>query len=162
MKCDRVIHNKNDYNISVMNGDVGVIKEVSPENIKVYFKAYDQIITFNTQIVDDKEEHQEPHVGNLDIGFACTIDKFQGSEALYTILYAPTDDVNAMFIDMNRLYTSFTRARIAFFGVGNIQQILVGTRKTVKYRHEKLSARLRILMGLPELPTNDTEIDFEP
>lgn len=160
-KNDRVVNNKNDYETNIMNGDCGIITFVSPDKIKVFYEAYNHTETYSTSINKDDMDYKEADVGRLDVAFATSIDKFQGSQAKFIILYCPTDAINKSFLDMNRLYTTFTRAMVAFFAVGNILQLLEGARKSPRYRHDKLAFRLRIAMGLPGIQEPIMDEDYE-
>jgi len=90
---DPVIMTKNDYKLNVMNGEEGIITSIN--NNKVSVKFNDQIINFND--------------GNiLDLAYALTIHKSQGSEYDYVILYVPYLYQN---VNKNLIYTAITRAK---------------------------------------------------
>jgi hypothetical protein len=148
---DRVVHNVNDYDNSIMNGDTGIIVYVSPEKIKVYFESYNYTTEFSCSINTENMEYKEPDVSRLDVGFSFSVEKSQGSQYPYVIFYCPTDPINKSFLDRNRLYTTITRTQTAFFCVGNINEVLQGARKEPKYRHDKLAVRMRRLMGLSDV-----------
>jgi exodeoxyribonuclease V alpha subunit len=145
---DRVTHNYNNYDTNIMNGDTGLICEVDKKFIKVKFSD-NSIHKFNTEIkntnYEDEKGDDEPDVGSLDISFAMTTHKLQGSENKYIICYFPTDDWNKGFLNLNFLYTAFTRARLGIYIVGDKDQILEGIRTLPRIRNDKLSDRLKEL-----------------
>jgi exodeoxyribonuclease V alpha subunit len=149
---DRVTHNKNDYNLNIMNGDTGIIIQCDPKFVKVKFTD-DAIFNFSTQIVNENtndgsqeivesDEKADPDVSHIDISFATTVHKMQGSENKYIIGWIPTDDKNKNFLDVNLLYTAFTRPRMGIYIVGDIAQISEGVRTRPKQRFDKLSERI--------------------
>ncbi|WP_231713874.1 SF1B family DNA helicase RecD2 [Desulfosarcina ovata] len=109
---DRVIHRRNNYDLGVFNGDIGEI--VAIDNA-----ALTCTVTFfpdNRQV-----EYQRDDIVELDLAYAITIHKSQGSEFEAVIIPVLTQHFKMLF--RNLLYTGLTRARKL--------AVLVGTRKAM-------------------------------
>ncbi|MCI5139212.1 MAG: recombinase RecD, partial [Candidatus Electrothrix sp. AR1] len=109
---DRVIHRRNNYDLGVFNGDIGTISGVNNEamTLRVCF------------LPDQREvEYQREQITELELAYAVTIHKSQGSEFEVVILPVLTQHFRMLF--RNLVYTGLTRARkLAVF---------VGTRKAL-------------------------------
>ena len=109
---DRVIHRKNNYELEVFNGDIGVIKDIDNEELtcEVAFFPDGRVV-----------HYERDDIPQLDLSYAITIHKSQGSEFEIVILPVLTQHFKMLF--RNLLYTGLTRARkLAVF---------VGTRKAL-------------------------------
>ena len=109
---DRVIHRKNNYDLGVFNGDIGIIKDIDNEELTC-------VISF---FPDNREvAYQKDDIMELDLAYAITIHKSQGSEFEAVIIPVLTQHFKMLF--RNLIYTGLTRARkLAVF---------VGTRKAL-------------------------------
>ncbi|OGR02174.1 MAG: recombinase RecD [Deltaproteobacteria bacterium RIFOXYD12_FULL_50_9] len=109
---DRVIHRRNNYDLGVFNGDIGMIKEIDNEELTC-------VIAFSP---DNREVfYQKDDIVELDLAYAITIHKSQGSEFEAVIIPVLTQHFKMLF--RNLIYTGLTRARkLAVF---------VGTRKAL-------------------------------
>ena len=109
---DRVIHRRNNYDLGVFNGDIGVIRAIDNEELTctVSFFPNDREILYKR---DDIPE--------LDLAYAITIHKSQGSEFESVIIPVLTQHFKMLF--RNLIYTALTRAK----GFA----VLVGTRKAL-------------------------------
>ena len=109
---DRVIHRRNNYDLGVFNGDIGRITEVNngAMTLRVCF------------LPDQREvEYQREQITELDLAYAITIHKSQGSEFEAVILPVMTQHFRMLF--RNLVYTGLTRAwKLAVF---------VGTRRAL-------------------------------
>ncbi|RJP93497.1 MAG: recombinase RecD [Desulfobacteraceae bacterium] len=109
---DRVIHRRNDYDLNVFNGDIGVIQKIDTEELTCvvsFFPDRREVLYRQTDIVE------------LDLAYAITIHKSQGSEFEAVIIPVLTQHFKMLF--RNLIYTGLTRARkLAVF---------VGTRKAL-------------------------------
>ncbi|NDH08671.1 MAG: recombinase RecD, partial [Gammaproteobacteria bacterium] len=109
---DRVIHKKNNYDLNVFNGDIGKIISIDNENLSctVLFAAEKR------EVLYQKEDIME-----LDLAYAITIHKSQGSEFAAVIMPVMTQHFKMLY--RNLVYTGLTRAKkLAVF---------VGTRKAI-------------------------------
>ncbi len=109
---DRVIHRRNNYELNVFNGDIGKIAAL--DNI-----ALNCTVEF---FPDGRRVHyQKDDIMELDLAYAITIHKSQGSEFAAVIIPVLTQHFKMLF--RNLLYTGLTRARRL--------AVLVGTRKAL-------------------------------
>jgi exodeoxyribonuclease V alpha subunit len=109
---DRVIHRRNNYDLNVFNGDIGKIISIDNENLTC-------LISF---FPDDREVHyKKEDIMELDLAYAITIHKSQGSEFATVIIPVLTQHFKMLY--RNLIYTGLTRAKkLAVF---------VGTRKAM-------------------------------
>jgi len=109
---DRVIHRRNNYDLGVFNGDIGVIREIDNEELSCRVSFFPD----NREVV-----YQRDDIVELDLAYAITIHKSQGSEFDAVIIPVLTQHFKMLF--RNLIYTGLTRARkLAVF---------VGTRKAL-------------------------------
>lgn len=140
---DRVIHRRNNYDLGVFNGDIGIIKEIDSGELTC-------IIAF---FPDGREvSYQKDDIVELDLAYAITIHKSQGSEFEVVIIPILTQHFKLLF--RNLIYTGLTRARkLAVF---------VGTRKALAMAvhnqdtSQRQTALKELIISLQEpLPTNN-------
>jgi exodeoxyribonuclease V alpha subunit len=109
---DRVIHRRNNYDLGVFNGDIGVIQEIDNEELTCVVSFFpDQRLV----------EYKRDDISELDLSYAITIHKSQGSEFGAVIIPVLTQHFKMLF--RNLIYTGLTRARKL--------AVLVGTRKAL-------------------------------
>lgn len=135
---DRVIQKRNNYDLEVFNGDIGIITGIDNEDLKltIAFKANGD----TREVTYEKESLSE-----LELAYAITIHKSQGSEFGAVIIPITTQHFNMLF--RNLMYTGLTRAKkLAVF---------VGSRKALAMavRNNKMLVRQTGLEGL--LANND-------
>ncbi len=109
---DRVIHRRNNYDLNVFNGDIGKIITIDNENLTC-------LVSFSP---DNRTVHYEKDdIMELDLAYAITIHKSQGSEFSTVIIPVLTQHFKMLY--RNLIYTGLTRAKkLAVF---------VGTRKAM-------------------------------
>jgi len=109
---DRVIHRRNNYDLEVFNGDIGVIKEIDNEELTC-------VVSF---FPDGRDVfYKGDDISELDLSYAITIHKSQGSE--FDTVIMPVLSQHFKMLYRNLIYTGLTRAR-------NLA-VLVGTRKAL-------------------------------
>jgi exodeoxyribonuclease V alpha subunit len=118
---DRVIHLRNNYDLGVFNGDIGRISDVDNADmtLRVCFSP------------DQREvEYQREQIAELDLAYAITIHKAQGSEFEAVILPVLTQHFRMLF--RNLIYTGLTRARklAVFVGTRKAMAMAVANRDT--------------------------------
>jgi exodeoxyribonuclease V alpha subunit len=128
---DRVIHRRNNYDLGVFNGDIGTIQEIDNEELtlSVRFFPDGRIVAYKRDDITD-----------LDLAYAITIHKSQGSEFEAVIIPVLTQHFKMLF--RNLIYTALTRAkRLA---------VLVGTRKALalSVKNQDTSSRQTALKEL--------------
>jgi exodeoxyribonuclease V alpha subunit len=123
---DRVIQRRNNYDLNVFNGDIGRIINIDNENISCLI-AY-------TSGRDTKEvAYEREHLTEIDLAYAITIHKSQGSE--FEAIILPLVNQHFTMLFRNLIYTGLTRARkLAVF---------VGSRSALKTSVSKQNTALR-------------------
>ncbi len=104
---DRVIHRRNNYELNVFNGDIGIITAIDNQELTCRVRFYPD----NREVLYQKEDIVE-----LDLAYAVTIHKSQGSEFEVVIIPVLTQHFKMLF--RNLIYTGLTRARKYAFFVG--------------------------------------------
>jgi exodeoxyribonuclease V alpha subunit len=107
---DKVMQTRNNYQREVFNGDIGRVVEVD---------ADEQLVTadFDGRAV----EYDFADLDELQLAFACSIHKAQGSE--YPAVVIPVHTQHYVMLQRNLLYTGITRGRKLV--------VLVGSRKAL-------------------------------
>ena len=120
---DRVIQRRNNYTLNVFNGDIGKVISLDTESMS-------GIVAFG----DDKEvAYEREHLPELELAYAITIHKSQGSEFGAVIL--PLLPQHFTMLYRNLIYTGLTRARKA--------AILVGSRWALRRAVDQQNTALR-------------------
>lgn len=97
---DRVIHRRNNYDLGVYNGDIGKITGINGLDLTC-------VVSFFTD--SRNVEYQRDQLSELDLAYAITIHKAQGSEFDCVIIPVVSQHFNMLF--RNLLYTGLTRAK---------------------------------------------------
>ncbi len=128
---DRVIHRKNNYDLGVFNGDIGTIVGINTMDV-----------TCDVQFFPDNRvvNYQQADIMELDLAYAITIHKSQGSEFEVVIIPVLTQHFKMLF--RNLIYTGITRARR--------MAVFVGTRRALgmAVRNQDISQRQTALQNL--------------
>ena len=109
---DRVIHRRNNYELNVFNGDIGNITSIDTAELGCVVQFFPD----NRDVIYRKDDMLE-----LDLAYAITIHKSQGSEFEAVIMPLLTQHFKMLF--RNLIYTGLTRARKL--------AVCVGTRKAL-------------------------------
>ncbi len=118
---DRVIQKRNNYDLEVFNGDIGVIEHIDTLESRITIR-FDRTITYNKE-----------NLIELDLAYAITIHKSQGSE--FEAIIIPIMGQHFKMLFRNLIYTGLTRAKkIAIF---------VGTRQALSMAIKNIDARVR-------------------
>jgi exodeoxyribonuclease V alpha subunit len=116
---DRVIMTQNNYEIQVMNGDVG---EISRKQGNVYLVEFDGLeIPFS-----------EAEIQSLELAYAISIHKSQGSE--YPAVIIPITSEHSFMLSRNLIYTAITRGRQQVILVGQIDCLRQAVARVMKDR----------------------------
>ena len=109
---DRVIHRKNNYDLGVYNGDIGKISGINPIDLTctVLFFSDNRLV-----------EYQRDQISELDLAYAITIHKSQGSEFDCVIIPLVSQHFKMLF--RNLIYTGLTRAKKLAVFVGTRQAL---------------------------------------
>lgn len=107
---DRVMQFKNNRDLDIFNGDIGKVEIVDKENASL-------TVNFDGRVIEISGQD----MSHLNLSYATTIHKSQGSDYPYVII--PISKSHSYMWDANLLYTAITR--------GKIRVILVGEKKTL-------------------------------
>ena len=131
---DKVMQIKNNYDITwtsdsgesgtgIFNGDIGSIEEIDLKNGIVKVKFDDRTAVYYSE-----------NIGELELSYAMTIHKSQGSEFECVIL--PLLDAPSKLLYRNLLYTAVTRAKKLLVVVGSrkvVMSMVNNNRKNLRY-----------------------------
>ncbi len=131
---DKVMQIKNNYDLQwkrdngdigfgVFNGDVGYITDIDIKNGIVNIRYDDRTATYFTE-----------NIGELELAYAVTVHKSQGSEFDCVIL--PLFDTPPQLLYRNLLYTAVTRAKKLLIIVGSenlYNKMAQNDKKTLRY-----------------------------
>ena len=96
---DKVIQTRNNYELEVMNGSMGIIEDVVPGGgLKIRFE--DRSVEI---------ESGSPDLTDISLAYALTIYKVQGSE--FPCVVVIIDKVHTFMYNRNLFYTVVTRTR---------------------------------------------------
>ena len=111
----------------IFNGDVGIIKEIDLQQ------------EFLTVQFDDKEaDYDFTQLGELELAYAITVHKSQGSE--FEAVVMPLERRHPKLHYRNLLYTAVTRARKLLIMTGQketVYAMVQNNRRTLRYTNQK-------------------------
>ena len=131
---DKVMHNRNNYDIpwmrddgengsGIFNGDIGVLEEIRLREDLLTVRYDDRVATYTRQDAQD-----------LELAYAITVHKSQGSE--FDAVVMPVLRGTPHLCYRHLLYTAVTRAKKLLILVGSrdtLQQMIDNNRKTLRY-----------------------------
>jgi exodeoxyribonuclease V alpha subunit len=127
-----IIISKNDYQLQLFNGDVGLIRRDQQGQLQAYFEAEDgNLRTINTNFIQD-----------FETVFAMTIHKSQGSEFDHVALVLPNQK-DLGILSKELLYTGLTRAKEQLDIFTSKEIFILACQKPVA-RASGISGRLQI------------------
>lgn len=131
---DRVIHTQNNYELGVVNGEIGTVVRIGNDVSAILEVEY--------------PDHQDPVIypfsglDELELAYAITIHKSQGSE--FPAVIIPVTRSVMKGLNFNSIYTAWTRAKKVVVMVGDKQILATALQKsTIDERRSKLSEKLR-------------------
>jgi len=131
---DKVMQIKNNYDImwtkdsgepgsGIFNGDIGIVEEINPREGFMKVRFDDRVATYYSE-----------YYGELELAYAVTIHKSQGSEFECVVL--PLFDTPQLLKYRNLLYTAVTRAKKMLIIIGSdviFNQMIENNKKTLRY-----------------------------
>jgi len=141
---DKVIQTRNNYDHEVFNGDIGHIRDITTEPVRI-------------EVVFDGDHVVEYEPGDLDelqLAYAITIHKSQGSE--FPVVIIPLSTQHYVLLQRNLIYTGITRGRKLV--------ILVGEKKALQkaVRNQESSKRWTGLKAKLQAPSEPIEEGLLP
>lgn len=122
---DKVIQTSNNYDLMVMNGDVGEIIRKS---------GNEYIIEINNKEVS----YSAKDIYQIELAYAISIHKSQGSEYQFTII--PISSEHDYMLSRNLIYTAVTRGKKKVTLVGEFEAFKKGVNDYIKdFRYTNLS-----------------------
>lgn len=144
---DRVMQNKNNYELGVYNGDIGIVKKLSIEEGTISVRFFGE----NEDTVYDKA-----NIDELELAYATTVHKSQGSEYPAVVIVATRS--HYIMLQKQLFYTAVTRAKQLCIVVGGEDAIrIMVTTKPKDTRNSWLDKR--IIQSIEQL--TDKEITFD-
>jgi hypothetical protein len=154
---DRIMMTRNNYTINIMNGEEGHIMDLTERGVKVKFaNGAEHLFLY----VTEKDEPEWGHKGDGDgdyggdellcdmikLSFCITVHKAQGDGFEAVILFVPTHlnkKGNLLnFLNINLLYTSWTRTIRVIWTIGKAETIQQMTMNKMALRVDNLAGRL--------------------
>jgi exodeoxyribonuclease V alpha subunit len=132
---DKVMQTRNNYELDVYNGDVGIVTQVDEDlqEVIVHFDDRDVLYAF-----DELDE--------LTPAYASTVHKAQGSE--YPVVVLPLSTQHYLMLQRNVFYTAITRARQAVIIVGDPRAVARAVHNVqASKRYSRLAGRLANRIG---------------
>ncbi|HOJ31941.1 MAG TPA: ATP-dependent RecD-like DNA helicase [Candidatus Hydrogenedentes bacterium] len=128
---DKVMQQRNNYELDVFNGDVGIICGYDEDDQSVSVQYDDRTVVYPRLALDE-----------LELAYAGTVHKAQGSE--YPAVVIPVVPQHHIMLQRNVLYTAVTRASRLVVMVGTPKALHTALRNTkVVRRYSGLADRLR-------------------
>lgn len=144
-KQDKVIQLVNDPERKVMNGDIGVIKDIvkSEKDTNIMLVEFDEgVVTY-----------EQADLENLNLAYVISIHKSQGSE--YKIVFLPIIKPYMHMLKKELIYTAITRAKQYLLILGDMNLLRYASNQISEKRHTMLKDRL-------VEPIVDSTIDDDP
>lgn len=128
---DRVLQVRNNYDKDVFNGDIGIVARIEMEDQRV-------TVNYDGRMV----EYEFDELDELDLAYACSVHKSQGSEYPAVVLLMTTQHYK--LLQRNLLYTAMTRGRKLVCVIGSHKAVAIATRNDhVAGRRTALRDRLK-------------------
>ena len=130
---DKVIQTKNQYDLDIINGDIGYVRDIDARErtITVAFENPERVVQLPL------------HQNDLELAYAITCHKFQGSEA--RIIVVPIHrSFGPLIMQRQWLYTAVSRAREVCVLVGQREEIpKIIQRNAPQHRYTRLQELVR-------------------
>ena len=126
---DKVMQTRNNYTKNVFNGDIGFIEKLEETKLTVRYSE------------EHTAEYEKNELGELQLAYAMSVHKSQGSE--YDVVILPMIPGHHIMLQRNLLYTAVTRAkkRVILLGTKAALNTAISNDRTKK-RYTLLAERL--------------------
>ncbi len=113
---DKILQNRNNYDLDVFNGDIGVLEAYNADDDVLWVRFDDRQVRYSRDVWDD-----------LSLAYATTVHKAQGSE--YPAVVFPVSSLHYIMLRRNLVYTALTRGkRLAVF-IGKKDALFTAVRR---------------------------------
>jgi exodeoxyribonuclease V alpha subunit len=129
---DKVIQLVNDPERLIMNGDIGVVKEIKFNSQNEQY----MVVTFD----DNDVMYDKADLDELNLAYAISIHKSQGSE--YKIVMIPMVRSYMHMLKKELIYTAITRAKRYLIMLGDMNLLIYAANNLQEKRQTTLSLRL--------------------
>ncbi len=127
---DKVIQTQNNYDKDVFNGDIGFITAIETDPLKVR-------VQFEQRTID----YQPGELDELQLAYALTIHKSQGSE--FPCVVIPASTQHFVLLERSLIYTAVTRGRKLVVLAGDPKALTIAVKKQeTRKRHTGLREEL--------------------
>ncbi|KAF0095422.1 MAG: exodeoxyribonuclease V alpha subunit [Puniceicoccaceae bacterium 5H] len=113
---DKVIQNRNNYDLHIFNGDLGQIKAIDAEEGMLQIDFGDRLVELN-----------KGDLGDLTLAYAISVHKSQGSE--FPVVVIPLVKQHFILLQRNLLYTGLTRGKRRVILVGDPNAYAIAVRR---------------------------------
>lgn len=137
---DKVMHLVNSPDKGVMNGDIGVIKNI--------YETKDNKKVLTVQYIDAEVAYVDHELDDITLAYAISVHKSQGSE--YQIVFMPLVRSYSIMLRKELLYTGITRAKNYLYLIGDLNLITYASKKLNDKRQTKLRTYLSDKVEEPE------------
>ncbi len=126
---DKVIQTRNDYDLQAINGDLGSVLQFLPQGEEVPGAAADGSPAVRVAFENPNRERVVPAKKNdLELAYALTVHKYQGSEAPCVVL--PMHRCfGSLVVQRNWVYTAISRAAKLCVVVGSEAALRAGVKR---------------------------------
>jgi exodeoxyribonuclease V alpha subunit len=125
---DKVMQTRNNYELEVFNGDIGLLMDYDEKDGSLSVGYDDRVVLYNAADAED-----------LVVAYATTIHKAQGSE--YTAVVLPLHTQHYAMLARNLLYTAVSRGRRLVLVIGPERALKIGVENSRSRRRYTLFGR---------------------
>lgn len=130
---DRVIQLRNNYELEVFNGDLGLIEGMDVQQRKLWVRFADARVEIEGEALQD-----------LDLAYALTIHKSQGAE--FPVVLLVISQQHRIMLQRNLIYTGMTRAQRLLILLGEPEAVATAVaNERLRARYSGLGQRLQQL-----------------
>lgn len=138
---DRVIQTRNNYTANVVNGQMGTVMYADDEGLRVRFDGEDGELTYSDIATSDERGKPPPSPRELDLAFAVTVHKSQGSEWKEVCIIA--DPCHKRMLQRRLFYTAITRASEKLTIIGTEEAVVTAVKANqIEQRNTLLRQKL--------------------
>tara|TARA_Y100001956_G_scaffold31187_1_gene30634 strand:+ start:7771 stop:9927 length:2157 start_codon:yes stop_codon:yes gene_type:complete len=139
---DKIMQRENNYDLGIYNGDIGVVKEIYPDEDRL---TQDDPV-MQADMTGRMVEFTKREMYHVTLAYAITGHKSQGSEYPHVIIVIPDHHISIM--DRFWLYTLITRCQVKAHVVGN-EKVIKTTVRSRRSHERKTMLKEQLARFLP-------------